>query len=47
MPGAVEAEQRGTEFSHLDMSAEVVDFKNDYKRLKSEIKRLAHYRQVR
>ena len=47
VPGAEEAEQRGTEFSHLDMSAEVVDFKNDYKRLKSEIKRLAHYRQVR
>ena len=38
--GATEATQRGSEFNHLDINGTLTSFKEDYKRVKKEIKKL-------
>lgn len=38
--GSTEASQRGSEFNHLDISGELISFKEDYRRIKKEIKNL-------
>lgn len=40
MAGATEAKERGSEFNHLDVNDKLVSFREDYKRIKKEIKAL-------
>jgi len=40
LAGSQEAEQRGTEFDHLDINGGCITFKEEFNRLKSEIKRV-------
>lgn len=38
--GSTEASQRGSEFNHLDITGQLISFKEDYKAVRSEIKKI-------
>jgi hypothetical protein len=43
LAGAQEAEERGTDFNHLDISGRCITFEEEFSRLKDEIRELIHH----
>jgi len=40
--GAVEAKERGTEFHHMDINEDIISFKEDYNRMRTEISNIVN-----